>query len=176
MRFVIEANADEVHRMLNSVHSAVDTEAMTDFLTQDVNEHLVDRILARFQYEGDVASGDWKPLAESTQQIRRELGYPASGPVNERTTDMETFLLSGTFDMLLDGVGATLIVPGPINDPVLEKKIRTAQEGSNDNPLPGTGPTPPRPVLALDDQDVVEIMSLLQVFIVGRITGGGALA
>lgn len=156
--FDVDSTVDDV---LLAMENAIDPSSLFYMLRGPVVELIQDRIDSRFAAEGDAASGKWADLAESTNEIRKALGYPPAHPINQRTKEMRKFLTTHA-DVSVDTFGATAQIPGDISDPVMVRKVQTAQEGSNSNPFKGAGPTPARPVLAVDLIDVGIVLGVMQ--------------
>lgn len=92
MRVTVKVIEEEVTRIVALVEQAVQPTALANILDGDVHDYVVRDIQLRFAYEGDSASGNWKPLADATQDIRAQLGYPSESPINRRTGDMEDYV------------------------------------------------------------------------------------
>lgn len=156
----------DVQRLLLAVERAVSGPSLAVFLKGPVNQYLHEQIGLRFAYEGDKASGNWDPLSDATNSIRQTLGYPPVSPINVRTGEMEAWLTDpDSMDFTYGAWAAMLHIPGGAPTPLHEKKLDTAQKGSTSNPIPEFGPTPPRPVLAVDASDMATILEGLQVHI-----------
>jgi hypothetical protein len=168
----VRVDSFETQAMLSFAMVAVSGPSLAGFLDDKAANWLHEEIGLRFAYEGDRKSGDWPRLQESTNQIREALGFPADTPINIRTGDLEEFVTTA-HDVTQGPMSASMDLPGDVPDPVLAKKLRTAQQGasSGENPFPGTGPTPPRPVLAVDETDMVELLARLEAHIVTQVIG-----
>ena len=140
------------------------------FLDNVVKPYFSDQIVDRFAYAGDDASGNWAPLSAATIRLRHALGFSDDFAINERTGEFLHWLAySGR--VTVDPGGAMLSVPGPAPDGVLEKKLKTAQHGDVQGPgdmLPGAV-TPPRPVLAIDAEDLANILAALQLHVINTV-------
>jgi hypothetical protein len=169
--FSIEVNTLQTMVLLDAVDKAVSPESFFAFLDGEAVDFLNERLINRFAVEGDSASGDWPALSEATQSIRESMGFPGFGPINERTGDMLQWIYEN-HEVGYSGLGAELVYPGPAGNTAIEEKIRTAQMGKATNPFPGAGPTPPRPVLAVDEYDLAGMMELLAVHIFTRVKLG----
>lgn len=168
----------EVDSLLRAVMGAVSQTGLQPFGEQ-VADYLEDRAATRFASEGDDASGNWPALTGTTERIRADLGYGPDGPINIRTSEMfSAVVYSADVTATLGGVTVTKPDPSLIRGP-LEEKLITAQQGRSDNILFDGASTPPRPVVALGDRDMVEIMAKLQLYIMAstatRIATMGAL-
>lgn len=131
---------------------------LSDFLRDEVDPYLRDRVDARFAGEGDDAVGQWLPLATATENIRAAYGYAPDHPINERTGEMHEFLVNNPGQVTGLGQGAALEFPGSI-DGEIATKIMTAQLG-RDFP-----PTQPRPVVALSNIDEEDVLNDLADYI-----------
>lgn len=131
------------------------------FLHSRARNWLQERAEARFGSGGDDASGPWKPLADSTQLRRRQLGYGGSSPINVRTGFLKGSVTAARGDMFVDALGATLIWPGGTMSPQIEHRYHQAQLGNNRT----RGPA--RPVVAMNLTDAGAILRLLGDFVLG---------
>ena len=116
---------------------------------------LADRAEARFDEEGDDASGPWPPLAYPTQQIRSFEGYGATGPINVRTGELQDYVVGSAGDIRATSYTASLKWPDATAGELTRKMI-SAQRGRK------SPPTPPRPVVAFSEVDRSNLISSLQ--------------
>lgn len=133
------------------------------FLEKRVSPYMSDVMVDRFAYAGDKAvGGPWPPLAAYTERLKRSLGAPGDAP-NERSGDMLYHL---TYNHAVEAwsLGAQLRIPDH-SDQAMEKKIRTAQEGESTASNPFGGATPPRPVLAVSEQDEIVIQQMFDSYL-----------
>jgi len=133
------------------------------FLEKIVSPYMGDVIVDRFAWGGDkTVGGPWPPLAAYTERLKRSLGAPGDAP-NERSGDMLYHL---TYNHAVEpwSLGAQLRIPDH-SDAAMEKKIRTAQEGESAAANPFGGATPPRPVLAVGEQDEVAINEMFDAYL-----------
>ncbi len=156
---LIETDSSEADAVIDSLLEKMSPVGLSAFLHTIVDPWVRNRIDQRFANEGDEMSGDWHPLAVSTQQIRASYGYPPDHPINVRTGKMRSFLVGTNSDVKPNGFGATLQHPPPTADPITAKKIATAQSGSS---FP---PTPARPVVGLDENDLIFVTSSLAAWL-----------
>lgn len=147
-------------RMMSTLELALMPYGLGNFLVAVASPYLRERAQARFHGEGDSVSGAWAPLAPYTQEDRERRGFSGSGPINKRTGELERFVTEATGETHLVFEGAELEMPGSGGGEV-QKKFQTAQQGLDPNPIPGFNPVPPRPVLAMNEQDTVDITRLL---------------
>lgn len=160
----VAVNTFEVDTLLKSISAAVSPVGLRGFGEQ-IADYLDDRAANRFASEGDDASGNWPALTGTTERIRAALGYGPDGPINVRTSEMfSAVVYSDYISNTLAGVTVTKPDPNVIKG-TLEQKLITAQEGRTDNILFSGASTPPRPVVALGERDMVEIMAKLQLYI-----------
>jgi len=137
---------------------------MAFFLTTDVGPYLRLRAASRFAQEGDSVSGPWAPLAPITQQIREaNPDWPVgpSHPINKRTGELEHYITHSTPEVFPNTLGASLRYPGRPPSGELAEKVETAQRGKK------SPPTLPRPVLGIDETDILFVMSRLHFWISG---------
>lgn len=165
----IWGDSEQVERMLLSLDTALNPVAIAGFLSSVVDPYLRSQAKSRFETEGDAASGKWAPLSEATQNIREQMGYGAAHPINKREGDLERFITEQEGGVQVNPVGATLTLPGSPASGEMASKLTAAQKG-------GVGSSgrafPARPVLALDTQDLVFVLTTLAEH-VSR-SGGGS--
>ena len=154
--FLIEASS--VEEFFVQLNQRVAPEELTKFLLE-VKGMLQEHADTHFKTESD-GIAQWVPLAEATNQIREDLGYPREHPINVRSGELKKFLVDGgSVSTLPDG--ALLLYPDEATG-ILAEKYETAQRGSTK-----TG-APPRRVFNFDTQDAeLVIMALM-----GHLTGG----
>lgn len=157
----IEVDDESVERMLENTANALDTVGMYAFLYGTVGPWLRRRAEDRFAAEGDDVTGHWKPLEAYTQRVRAASGYGAEHPINKRTGELESYITSGGWDVFATPVLSTLVFPGNAPTPRQAEKVSTAQIGKN---YPST---PARPVLGMNEVDLVFVMGALGVYITG---------
>jgi len=167
---VIVDDTSSAH-LLDSLTLAIGPASLEEYLRGDASHFFEQDIESRFNEDGDVKSGFWEPLSEATVNIREWYGYGGEGPINVRTGALQEFVQFGR-EFLAGDTWAEMQVPGAAPNPLLERKLKTAQECDNSpNPL-GSGPTPARPVLAVSDMDLMKLMELLVVHIDAFIMAG----
>lgn len=160
----VEVNTVQVDHLLNAVMRAVSPVGLEPF-AEDVADYLSERVVERFAYEGDAASGNWPALSEATQGIRAKMGYGPDGPINIRT---ETLFEWAAYSADIESIPGGVMVEIPDTkrmDATTLQKLKVAQMGTNDNAMIPGAVTPPRPVVALDERDMVDIMAKLQIYI-----------
>jgi hypothetical protein len=155
----IFGDAAGVEYLLNKVSVSLSPIGMAAFMGGSVDAYLHNRARDRFQNEGDDAVGKWLPLAAATQEIRASQGYGPDHPINVRTHELENYIVGSPSEITVTPVGATLTLPGKEPAGRLQKKVRTAQAGT-DIPL-----TPPRPVLGMNETDLIFVMDALSAHI-----------
>jgi hypothetical protein len=151
-----------VEELLIRLDTALSPISLAVWLTDEPVMWLKGRAERRFALEGDDASGRWAPLKAATQSFRRAAGYGAAHPINVRTHELENYITGSTNlpHGVPTGFGAVLNYPGGSPNRRLKKKIETAQIGQNERPR-----TVPRPVLAVDEIDLGQLLTSLSVFI-----------
>lgn len=166
-------DAKGVQAMLMRLDTGFSSVAMAGFLQGVVGQYLQERAEARFVNEGDDVVGRWKPLLDSTQQIRRESGYsigPAH-PINVRSGEMEEYVTGGNgMSVPLGTSQAVLTFPSPSQPQTAElrKKMKTAQKGTKQK---GRRATVPRPVIGVGAQDLAFTLGALGLY-VRKLQGG----
>lgn len=153
-----------VERMLERVSDALDTVGMYAFLNSSVGPWLRERAQERFANEGDDVVGQWAPLQAYTVQMRESQGFPGEHPINRRTGELESYIVSGGWDVSASPILSTLTYPGNLPSGSQAVKVAAAQMGVT-NPS-----TVPRPVLGLNEADLAFVMAALgtHVILAGR--------
>lgn len=164
----VEVVSTGVEHIISRLEVALQYESLHRYLEERAFPHLQDEVVNRFAYEGDRKSGSWPDLAPSTVRIREQLGFPGDHPINERTGQMLQFLYSSS-EYHPTSDGAEMNYPGVPTDGELEQKFRTAQQGNTVNPLIEGATTPARPVLAVDETDLADLLDMLSMWIVTEV-------
>lgn len=161
-------DATDVYRLLDHLDSCFSPAGQQAFMTQSVVPYLRERAEQRFLGEGDDASGMWAPLSETTVHIRESSGYPGAHPINVRTGELEDYITQGAGTVTVEGSGSTALKYPQASTPggIKGKKLRRAQVGDSR--------TPARPVLAVNETDLMFVTQQLAYFIqsYGRGNGG----
>jgi phage gpG-like protein len=168
----IQVSQNDVQAAMFAMEVALSPVAMMGFMTTRVEPIMRRRISERFMSEGDSAvGGKWMELKPSTVAFREESGFPGEHPINQRTGELFQKLTNGTNAVTAIAGGAAFMLPGPVSGE-MEEKLSTAQEGKM---FPATVP---RPVLGLDAQDMISVMTALALYVEGAVQGGigGAVA
>lgn len=160
-RLEIEVDSESVEQLLQGTAHALDTVGMYTFLSGVVGPWLKSRAEDRFAAEGDDVTGHWKPLAAYTQRVRAAAGYGAEHPINKRTGELERYITDGGWDVFATPVLSTLVFPGNAPTTRQAEKVAVAQLGSS---FPST---PARPVLGMNETDLVFVIAALGVYITG---------
>lgn len=123
---------------------------------------LLHKIRARFASEGDDAvGGQWAPLADATQEIRRSKGYSPAHPINVRSGALYNFVTNDS-SLSMTPISASLAIPGSHGGSnELIRKLTVSMMGYDDPA------TPARPVLGLDVSDAVWGTASLAVWLMG---------
>ena len=158
--------AEDTIQTLKNWTARLDGIRMAAFLGAEVGPYLQRRAAARFKTEGDSASGKWAPLLPATQNIRAtspgwQVG-PAH-PINKRTGELEAWVTQGQWAAMSHPEGASLRYPSNAPNGELAEKVQTAQKGKS-KPR-----TVARPVLAVDETDVMFITTRLLFMFQGDI-------
>lgn len=154
-QLTFEADARHFQHVLAMLELKLSPSGLTGFLLATVDPFIRARTASRFGSEGDDVSGAWQPLEKATELIRAGAGFPPAHPINERTGRLRATLVGRPGDAKPNGFGANLTYPGPIGDASFWDKMETAQGGST-NP-----PTPPRPVIGLNENDMLFVTTEL---------------
>lgn len=156
-----EAETQHLQGVLRHLDQRLNPDGLGDYLEAKIEPFLQMRIDARFAAEGDDVTGAWHPLKQATEMIRASKGFPPAHPINVRTNKMKHWLVNVPADLIIGGDEAVLIHPpfaGP-SDAKTREKIQTAQQGKR------SPNTPPRPVLGVNENDLLFITSELVAWI-----------
>lgn len=167
----IDVNVKNVLQFLTALDYATSGRSFMKFLTDDAADFFRDDIESRFYEEGDVKSGFWPPLAETTERIREQLGFGGAEPILRRTDDLFNFL-TGDYQIFGSDSWAEMQVPGDPPDPLTARKLEVATKGTNVNPRFPGAITPPRPPLAVSEADLGKLLGLLMIHITEQIVLG----
>lgn len=139
----------------------VSTPGISAFMAAIVDPFIRNRIDQRFSMEGDDVTGHWHPLTAATEHFRSTKGFPPDHPINVRTSTMRNFLTGTPGDIRPTGPWVTYTHPPPGGTYGLtDLKIETAQRGKA-RPL-----TPPRPVIGVNQNDLLFITSELAAYLI----------
>lgn len=166
----IDGDVAGVQRMLYAVDTALNPIALAAFLGAVVDPYFRRRAGDRFAKEGDDVTGPWKPLAEATQNIRETMGYGPAHPINRREGELERYITQTQGRSTEEPWGASLTLPGAEAQGELESKFSVAQQGGisiSGNPIPA------RPVLGMNEQDLIFVLTALAGHI--EKVGGGVI-
>lgn len=178
-RFSIEMSVDEVEHLFEKTLEAVQGPSLEALMIGPVHKYFETEIVNRFAYQGDRVVGHWPDLAEATQNIRQDLGFAPEWPINIRTEEMfHTVTQEADFDFTPNS--AEMVLPGRAGEHgLVAQKIEHAQMGATDNTFVDFSgnqqyfsPTPPRPVLGADEQDLVAVVEIIERWVVFRLAGG----
>lgn len=156
---LFETDSSGAQAVFEALNERLESDALVDFMRKEIEPYIKLRIEGRFAAEGDDVTGQWHPLTVATKLIRARNGFPPDHPINVRTGKMKDYLVHSPSDIKIQGPEVELTHPGPTGDRELQDKIRTAQEGK-------TKPrTPARPVLGLNENDLLFITSELAAYL-----------
>lgn len=144
---------------IDRLTEAFTPQALAAFLGEGVGEYLAKRAEARFAQEGDSAVGKWEPLKEATVNIRLSQNFGGEHPINRRTGELEDWVVGSGWHAYPTNLGASLRFPKANPVGLVREKVETAQRG-RDYPS-----TVARPVLAIDETDVLQVTALFGVYI-----------
>lgn len=150
-----------VNAMIEKIDLALSPVGLELFMQTIVEPWLQERAENRFNNEGDSAVGSWAPLSPATEMIRSQKGYGADHPINKRTGQLEDYITQTPARTTQLGAGASLTFPGVKATGELENKVKVAQVGSR---YPATVP---RPVLGMNEDDLLFVLGGLAKFIQG---------
>ena len=154
-----------VSAMLTRMDTALNPIAIGEFLGITVDPYIRKRAKSRFASEGDDVTGAWAPLADTTQDFRKNQGFGPDHPINIRTGELENYITGTPGGVVANASGALLTSPGnpPSVEMGLETKVKTAQGGKT---YPST---PARPVMGVNEQDLSTVLTALTEFVIERV-------
>ena len=163
MGFVWSVDDSDVDQAMDRLINLLSPAGASAFLAAEIGPYLSMRAKQRFGNEGDDAVGQWLPLAPATQAIREASNYPVAGdhPINRRSGELEDWVVQGGWNAYPTGLGASMQYPSRQPSGELRKKVETAQKGK---PFPRT---PPRPVLAVSETDMLFFLSAFSIAVEG---------
>ena len=154
-------NQRGVDRMLDHIEAATSPVGLELFMQTTVEPWLRERAQQRFSNEGDDVVGKWEPLQPSTEMIRSQSGYGGDHPINVRTGDLEDYITQSPALIKTLPSGSALTYPGNKAGGELLAKVETAQGGKK-YPF-----TVPRPVLGMNENDLLFVLTGLATHIQG---------
>lgn len=163
---VMAGDSVGVQRMLLHMMAKLSPTNLVGFLNNKIDPYLRMRARSRFSSEGDDVVGKWASLSPFTQQIRSSQGYGGSHPINKRTGRLEAYIIGGSNQIIATPLGASLTTPGQKPTGQMLDKVLTAQEGSSGGK--GQRPTVPRPVMGLNERDLLFVLTALAYEIEGQ--------
>lgn len=143
---------------LRAIQDRVEGAGLAAFMQGFAAPILQDRASARFDGDGDEASGQWAPLRDSTI-ARRESKGQVPIKINERTGQMRAWVESANGRIVATVASAALEWPGTPSNRTIGRKLKVAQQGLSD-PY-----TPARPVVAIDSGDLLTILTAMEAWI-----------
>lgn len=136
---------------LEALQDRISGAGLAAFMKGYAAPRLQDAARDRFNEEGDAASGKWRPLAQATI-ARREKAGQVPIKINDRTGTMRAWVESAPGRIVATKDSAVFEWPGTPANRTTGKKMKVAQTGLSD-PY-----TPPRPVVAVSSEDLLEIL------------------
>jgi hypothetical protein len=165
---IIDVDISDTQRLMDRLARTLDPVTLAGWLHIMVGPYLRERAQDRFTSEGDDVSGKWLPLSPATVHIRESMGFNGEHPINVRTSELEQYIVGTSDAVAATALGAVLTWPGqPSGGGILGRKLSTAQSGE--------GRTPARPVIGLNERDLMFVLSALTVFI-NDPTGAGTVS
>ena len=156
-----------VERMLHHLETKLMPPNIAGFLMVKVAPYLNERAKNRFKNEGDDAVGRWAPLTKFTEDLRAYQGYGPAHPINKRTGRLENYITQTPSSIVVTPIGSELTLPGQPATGTLANKVKVAQRGGTQ---PGGiyRPTPARPVLGMNERDLLAVLTMLAHDIEGQ--------
>jgi len=151
---------DDLTQSLAKLSVLMSDQGLVAFLGTAIGPYLKKRAADRFASQGDDVSGAWKPLSPATIAIRQDGGFGA-GPINRRTGELENCAVQSGWDAYPITKGATMRFPGKKPGGRLKEKVITAQEGRSGDEGPDYPRTVPRPVVGVNETDMLFFQTAL---------------
>src|SRR5690625_563873 len=80
-------------KKMNALTEALSPEAIAEHHVRTTTGYLKNRVLRRFESEGDEVSGQWPQLAHVTQMDRLVKGFPPAHPILRRTGALRKWVM-----------------------------------------------------------------------------------
>lgn len=150
---------EAVLRMTEMLKIKLSPAPLASFMQGSLVPHFKQRAAQAFSSESDPRGEIWAPLSPTTISIRESEGY-GPGPINVRTSELESYFQTADSDIDVNLLGVTLTWPSRHipdgNDGTLKWKISTAQYGNSRSGAPA------RRVVGVNIQDMeFAVMGLL---------------
>lgn len=158
MELNIYVGAESAEDAITSLVYSTSPPALAYFMHTRALNWLQRRARDRFATEGDDASGGWQLLTDATVNIREAKGFVPIR-INRRTSELHNWVVNAEGAVVTSPSLTQLTWPGPAGGGELEEKMRTAQQGKSDPR------TPARPVVAVNEVDLMSILTLLGDFL-----------
>jgi hypothetical protein len=172
--FILFVDDSAVQGLFARLEASIMPTSLFEFMEAAAWPMFSDRIMDRFAYEGDSASGTWPDLSPATVAIKEKLGVDFPDAPNVRTGEMLEFLTHSHHTMPTEG-GVEMVFPVDTGDAIMTRKIQVAQGG---DPGPNwlneaMAPTPARPVIAIDEVDMASLLKALSIHVITAVMSGG---
>lgn len=140
-------------RRMNALAEALDPTAIAQHHAATTTGFLKNRVLSRFEKEGDEVTGPWRSLAPYTVEDRRSKGFPPTNPILRRTGALRKWVM----DSPPATTGERFFWPSklPPNNSHIAFAYGAAQGGG--------GRTPRRRIVAVNMQDFLTVKQLLEM-------------
>lgn len=166
-QFEVTVHEEQVLAIFAAVEHSIQPSQLWEFMEDTAWPFMEKKLVDRFAYEGDSASGTWPSLSPATVNIKEKLDAEMPDAPNVRTGELMEYITTSHLSSPTSD-GAVMVFPDVPSDPIMRRKIEVAQFGDpGPNWLnPAMRPTPARPVIAVDESDMVLMLKALSVHIV----------
>ena len=150
----IQVEMGRLLKRITALQDAISPEAIAQHHAATTAGFLKNRVLSRFESEGDEVSGKWAPLSDYTVQDRVQKGFPPTHPILRRTGALRKWVM----DSPSATTGETFMWPSklPPNNSHIMFAYWGAQVGN-----PG-GNLPRRRIVVVNMADFLTIRQLLE--------------
>lgn len=171
---IIIVHVEAAVGVIETIYERLGPYYMQAWFESDVRNILEDSARIRFANQGGPeVGGAWADLHPATERIRESMGLPGKRPINIRRGGMSNYIFNSNGEIVTFKSGSyawrwphgTSSTSGNLRD-----KLKTAQRGGG-----SAGTAPPRPVLALSGQDVINIAFSLAANVVAGPTGSATI-
>lgn len=89
----IQVEMGRLLKRMTALQDAISPEAIAQHHAATTTGFLKNRVLSRFESEGDDVSGKWAPLSDYTVQDRAARGFPPAHPILRRTGALRKWVM-----------------------------------------------------------------------------------
>ncbi len=143
---------------LEAIQKRIGTSGMVAFMQGFAAPILQASARARFEEQGDEATGPWRPLLPATVARRTKAGQTPIR-INDRTGQMRAWVENAQGRTFARKGSAVFEWPGTPSNRLVGQKLKTAQLGKGDPR------TVPRPVIAISAEDRLALQAAIRAWV-----------